>query len=113
MVRNPLALYVAFIALWLCAACTSGPQATPTPATRTADGVIIDVAANSLIEWTSMTIREPSGRELTFLRGGGVDLRFWRASHLREHMTFGDLMRVTYEETPQGLVAESISHAPT
>ena len=89
------------------------PSPTPTPATRTAEGVITAVEAASLIEWTSVTLREPSGRELTFLRGNGIDLRFWRASHLREHIAFSDLVRVTYRETPQGLVAESISHATT
>lgn len=113
MTHKPLALLLAIALLWLCSACTPEVRTTPTPAIRTTDGVITSVTADSLIEWTSMTIREPSGQELRFLRGNGVDQRFWRASHLREHITFGDLMRVTYEETPQGLVAESISHAST
>ena len=73
------------------------------PATGTLTGVVTDVQSNSILEWTSITVRDRSGRELTFLRGDGVDLRFWRASHLREHMLFSTPVKVTYHETQQGL----------
>ncbi len=57
-----------------------------------------------------MTLRESSGKEMRFLRGAEVDLRYWRASHIREHITASDRVKVTYRETPTGLVADSFSH---
>ena len=77
-------------------------------ASRSAQGEIIDVQATSLTEWDSLTVRTASGEELTFLSGAGIDLVFWRASHLREHMLAGEHVTVTYETTDPGLVATSI-----
>ncbi len=76
--------------------------------TQSVVGRIIAVEADAIIEWESLILLAEDGRELTFLRGEGVDLRFWRASHLREHAQNSASVVVSYEETDRGLVAQSI-----
>jgi hypothetical protein len=78
-------------------------------ASHQARGVIVDVKSASLIEWDSLTLRRADGTALTFSRGVGVDLRFWRASHLREHMSGAAPVTVTYKKSKAGLVATTIS----
>ena len=73
-----------------------------------ARGVIVDVQAASLVEWERMTIRTPSGAVKTFRRGAGVDLAWWRAAHLREHMTEGAAITVVYERAGDVLTAVEI-----
>ncbi len=74
-----------------------------------ARGLIVDVQAGSIIEWETLTLRLPDGKERLFLRGAEVDLRFWRASHLREHMASAQPVTVTYEKSDKGLIATRIS----
>ena len=78
---------------------------------KTARGVVVDVQASGLIEWESITVRTDDRAELTFLRGQRIDLRFWRASHLRDHMATGARVRVEYDATDQGLIAVGINDA--
>ena len=88
--------------LGVATACTGG-------AFKNAQGVVVDVQASGLIEWESITVRTDDRAELTFLRGQTIDLRFWRASHLRDHMATGARVRVEYDATGQGLVAVAIN----
>lgn len=73
-----------------------------------ARGLIVEVQADSIIEWETLTLKLPDGKQRSFLRGAGVDLRFWRASHLREHMAGALPVTVTYVKSGRGLVATSI-----
>ncbi len=77
--------------------------------TASIEGTIVAVEGDSLIDWTSVTLHSPNG-DKRFLRGEGVDLRYWRASHIREHMLQGDVLIVTYRDSEQGQVAEEIVH---
>lgn len=72
-------------------------------------GVITDVQAQSILEWESIRVRPATGGELTFKRGPEVDLRFWRASHLREHMLTGTAVTVTYKRVGNELVATNLA----
>ena len=92
------------VVLGAATACTGG-------AFKTARGVLVDVQASGLIEWESITVRTDDRAELTFLRGQRIDLRFWRASHLRDHMATGARVRVEYDTTDQGLIAVAINDA--
>ena len=95
----------ATLALLLLTGCSGGDDGV---GTRSVEGRIIAVEASAIIEWESLTLLSQDGRDLTFLRGEGIDLRFWRASHLRGHGQDGVPIVVSYEETERGLVAESI-----
>lgn len=77
--------------------------------TASLEGTIIAVEGDSLIEWTSVTIRSRNG-DKRFLLGEGVDLGYWRASHMREHMLQSDGVIVTYRDSEQGQVVEEIEH---
>jgi hypothetical protein len=85
--------------------------ACSTPAHESVDGVVVEVISpSSIVEWDSLTLRSDEGKEFQFLRGDGVDLRYWRASHLREHMQRGDRVTVTYQKERGRLVAQAIEH---
>ena len=99
-----LLLLVLLVVLGASTACTGGSF-------KTARGVVVDVQASGLIEWESITVRTDDRAELTFLRGQRIDLRFWRASHLRDHMATGARVRVEYDATDQGLIAVAINDA--
>jgi hypothetical protein len=74
-------------------------------------GVITEVDASSVVEWESIVVETQDGERLTFLPGDAVDLRFWSASHLREHMLSGHPVEVTYESREGALVATEIDDA--
>ena len=71
-------------------------------------GLVVQVESSSVLEWDSITVRTVEGAELTLLRSDEVDLRFWRASHLREHALRGEAITVSYKRTERGLVATKI-----
>lgn len=76
----------------------------------TARGTIVAVNANSLLEWDSLVLHPSSGgTDLTFTRGPEVDLRYWRASHLHEHMLGGLAVTVSYKKSGADLVATNLS----
>lgn len=108
--RAPTARYRGWLAAFYVAVLLLGGCRGETHAPRTAEGIFTAIEATSIIEWTSVTLREPYGKETRFLRGADVDLRYWRASHIREHISFSDRVMVTYQETPAGPVAQSLSH---
>jgi hypothetical protein len=68
-------------------------------------GAVVAVRGDDAVRWDAITVRDSTGRELIFARGEGVDLRFWRATHLREHMLSAAPVKVTYRQSSQGLVA--------
>ena len=74
-----------------------------------ARGVIVELEADDIIIWETVTIRTSDGETLTFLRGDTVDLRFWRASHLDEHRVLGSPVTVEYIRGDGGLVAVAFS----
>ena len=65
--------------------------------------------AEGILEWDSLTLKDSGGKAHTYARGEEIDLRFWRASHLREHMTKAEPVTVEYRKEDKGLVAISIS----
>lgn len=72
-------------------------------------GRVTEVRAGDIIEWESIVLRTDDGRDLEFARGAEIDLRFWRASHLREHMTLGLPLSVEYEAVDGVLVATALA----
>ena len=72
-------------------------------------GRVIEVRADAIIEWESIVVRTGDGRDFEFARGAEIDLRFWRASHLREHMTLGLPLTVEYEAVGGVLVARALA----
>ena len=74
----------------------------------TVAGFLTEVDAPAAVEWESIVVETQDGELFTFLRGDSVDLRFWRASHLREHMLSSQPVQVTYESRDGALVATEI-----
>ena len=72
-------------------------------------GQVIEVRANDIIEWESIVVRTADGRDFEFSRGPEIDLRYWRASHLREHMTLGLPVTVEYEDVDGVLIATALA----
>ena len=102
--RYSVILLMAALAAFALTSCGDGD-------TQSLRGQVVAVEADDIVEWDWLTVRADDGRELTFLRGDGVDLRFWRASHLREHQRDGVAIVVFYEAADEGLVARSIEDA--
>lgn len=75
----------------------------------TVRGDVSGLQAPSLIEWDLLTITTDIGKQYVFSRGKSVDLRFWRASHLRAHMQDKLPVTVNYLKGPDGLVAIGIT----
>ena len=71
-------------------------------------GQVIEVHAEGIIEWDSIVVRT-ADRDYTFSRGPEIDLRYWRASHLREHMTLGLPVTVEYEAVDGVLIATALA----
>lgn len=78
------------------------------PTTLSVRGLVVEVRADDLIEWESIMVRAGEGVEIEFFRGASIDLRFWRASHLREHMVLGSPVTVEYKTQDGFLVATTI-----
>ena len=73
-------------------------------------GTIVAVNDTGLLEWDSLVLRPSSGgADLTFTRGPEIDLRYWRAAHLREHMLGGSPTTVTYKKSGPSFVATDLS----
>ncbi len=71
-------------------------------------GLVVEVSADDLIQWESIIVRSDEGVEIKFFRGPSIDLRHWRASHLREHMILGTPVTVEYKAQNGFLVATTI-----
>ena len=72
-------------------------------------GQVIEVRADDIIQWDSIVVRTGDGRDYKFSRGPEIDLRFWRASHLREHMALGLPVTVEYETVDGVLIATALA----
>jgi hypothetical protein len=90
----------AAVALWS-AGCQAHAQAVP----QQARGLVINVQARSIAETEVITIRTDDGRELTLRVDRAADMT---PGHLREHMALGQPVVVTYQQTPDGLLATRI-----
>ncbi len=102
-IRRLAALALAALATaTVLAACGGGDQGA---GERQFRGAVVAVRGDDPLRWDTITVRDAAGRELIFLRGEGVDLRFWRATHLREHVLSTAPVTVTYRQGAQGLVA--------
>lgn len=76
--------------------------------TQEVRGVLVDVKSQELIEWESITVQRKDGKQFTFTRGTEVDLRFWRASHLKDHMNGVQPVTVVYKKDGGTLVAVEV-----
>jgi hypothetical protein len=65
----------------------------------------VNVQARSIAVAEAITLRVADGRELMLRVDPGADVT---PGHLREHMTLGEPVRVTYQQTPDGLLATRI-----
>lgn len=72
-------------------------------------GQVVEVRAAGIIEWDSLVVRTGDGRDFEFSRGPDIDLRYWRASHLREHMTLGLPLTVEYRSVGGVLIATALA----
>jgi hypothetical protein len=66
------------------------------------------VQARSIAAAEAITLRTDDGRELVLRVDAGTDVT---PGHLREHMTLGEPVLVTYRQTPDGLLATRIDDA--
>lgn len=73
---------------------------------QTVRGVLTEVEARSIARLDSVTLRTADGRQLRFRVAESVEET---PSHLRQHMTFGEPVTVTYRATTEGLVATRIT----
>lgn len=79
---------------------------------RTAEGLVVDVVSTSPAGVQSFTLRTPTGEVLRFsigqldLANGGFP-----PSHLREHQTLAEPVRVTYQQEGDRLVAVRLEDA--
>ena len=96
------ALFAALLAVTIAV----GFTACGAPSVR---GQVIEVRAGDIIEWDSIVVRTGDGRDYEFSRGPEIDLRYWRASHLREHMTLGLPVTVEYEAVDGVLIATALA----
>jgi len=99
-----IALGLVGLALLGCVAC----QAHAQTGVQQARGLVVNVQARSIAVTEAVTVRTDDGRELTFRVDPGVDVT---PGHLREHMTLAQPVLVTYEQTPDGLLATRIDDA--
>jgi hypothetical protein len=95
-------LLLAGLLLLLCA-CNREPR------TLQAHGVILDLKAVSITRSESLVLRSDDGTTYTFNTTlidptGGFD-----ASHLRQHMAFGQPVTIYYEQRDSALVATRIT----
>ena len=100
------ALRSALVAALLTAAVAAALTACGESSVR---GQVIEVRAEGIIEWESIVVRADDGRDFEFSRGPEIDLRFWRASHLREHMTLGLPVTVEYTAVDGVLIATALA----
>jgi hypothetical protein len=83
----------------------------PSTETHEVTGVVLDVQAREIVHADSVRVRDASGREWNFEVSPQVASDAAHpntASHLRQHMVFGDPVTVRYEETPDGFLATQI-----
>ena len=75
-------------------------------AVKKVQGLVVDVQSSSITDLDSVTVRDERGTLWTFKVGSSVS---FSQSHLREHQAFAWPVTVFYEETPEGLLANSIT----
>ncbi len=71
-------------------------------------GLVVNVQARSIAETEAITLRTEDGRELILRVDRAVEMT---PGHLREHMALGQPVLVTYQQTPDGLLATRIDDA--
>ena len=71
-------------------------------------GAITDVQSRDIGHAQSITVHGTDGRDYQF---GVADSVNMTPGHLREHMTLAEPVLVTYEQTPDGLLATRIDDA--
>ena len=76
--------------------------ACQTTEVKEVSGLVVDVQSQSILLIESLTIRDQDGKEWTFdiFPQGFIG---FTPSHLLEHQAAGELITITYEETPEGL----------
>ena len=101
----------AFLYLLFLLALFAGACSQKAPQTLEITGVLVDVQAREIVHADSVRVRDAAGREWDFQVSPGVasdPTHPNTASHLRQHLVFGDPVIVHYRETPQGLLAMQI-----
>ena len=104
--ERPAAILAAALLLWQCAACRD----PGTPAVR---GILLDVQARDLTTVDAVVLRDEAGNLHPFRVALENDEAGHpvTASHLREHMTRGEVIIVHYRDAPDGRVAIRITDA--
>jgi hypothetical protein len=105
-----LAVAVSLAVLFFVLRAASSP-----PPPQTVRGVVLDVQASSLLHAERITLRADDGRVWTFrvdpeVATNGEEPQ--SASHLRQHMAFGEPLLVRFRETESGPLALRIFDAP-
>ena len=85
---------------------TREPAATEAGATLEVQGLVVEVRGDSLTKVDSLSVRDEAGKLWTFTTEGFVGLT---PSHLREHRALALPVTVRYRETPDGLLALSVT----
>jgi hypothetical protein len=99
---------LARLALLLLVLCGTACQAHAEAGPRQVRGLILNVQARSIAQAEAITLRADDGREVVLRVDPGVEMP---PGHLREHMALGEPVLVTYQQTPDGLLATRIDDA--
>jgi hypothetical protein len=103
-------LATALVLMALVAACRSNSP------TVSAEGVVLSVAASSMVSVNSFELREADGQILTFVVGP-LDAGSFPAEHLRTHLQSAIPIIVTYQQNGNELVVlhmvDAVSASPT
>src|SRR5581483_7034114 len=96
----------------LCAAAAFGyvEWRSPRSSDERVSGVIVDVESHQIVYADSLTLRTADGRQFTFVVEPSVATNADHpntASHLRQHMMFGDPVTVEYRSAQDELEATS------
>ena len=106
LLRLLVVLLSTIATLWLATACGGNGTPTRAPDTLNVHGLVVEVAAKSLTDLASLTVRDEMGSLWIFTAEGFVGMT---PSHLTEHRLLGEPVTVSYKETPDGLVALRIT----
>lgn len=89
-------------------ACGDRTAQEPRDATESVRGLVLEVKAESLLAFESLTVRDEEGREWTF-EAKGKRFAGFTPAHLRDHMLSGLSVEVAFHREGEALVVDDIS----
>jgi hypothetical protein len=106
--RIAVLAFAASLALALALSACGGADAPDGPA-ESVSGVVVDVQAESLLELSSLKVRDEAGVTWEFVRRGPGGVGELTPSHLRQHGVLGEPVTVTFRREGRLLVIDRIT----